>query len=120
MARAIVKPKEITAGGNKLKIIEEFVGLVNSGTDRISISRMKSPGGWTEQGQTPEFSEYTVVLEGMLRVATRGGTHDVGAGQAIIVESGEWVQYCTPLPEGAEYISVCQPAFSPDTVHRDE
>jgi len=120
MPKLIAAPSRITAAGNKPKIIDEFVGRVNSGDDRISIANMRSPGGWVEPGQTPEFDEYTVVLRGQLRVAHRGGTVDVEAGQAIITRAGEWVQYSTPAEGGAEYIAVCLPAFSPQTVHRDE
>ena len=116
----IDKPSIIHAAGNKPKIIEEFIGRVNSGTEELSIARMKSPSGWVEPGQKPEFNEYTVVLKGVLRLATADGTTDVHEGEAVIVPSGEWVQYSTPGPEGAEYIAVCLPAFSPDTVHRDE
>lgn len=119
MATLIDSPSIIKAAGNKPKIIEEFIGHVNSQTDEVSIARMKSPAGWLEPGQTPEFDEYTVVLNGMLRVTTQEGTFDVQAGQAIIVPKGEWVQYSSPEPEGAEYVAVCLPAFSPDTVHRD-
>ncbi len=115
----IKTPSVITAAGNRPKTIEEFVGRVNSHTKELSIARMKSPAGWFEPGQTPEFDEYTLVLRGMLRVASRQGTLDVQAGEAIIVPRGEWIQYGTPDPEGAEYIAVCLPAFSPDTVHRD-
>lgn len=110
---------QITAAGNKPKIIHEYIGRVNSKTEATSIARMKSPGGWVEPGQTPEFDEYTVVLAGMLRVKHRDGTLDVRAGQAVITHRGEWVQYSTPAPDGAEYIAVCLPAFSPSTVHRD-
>src|SRR6185295_4314271 len=110
---------QIAAAGNKPKIIQEFVGRVNSKTDAVSIARMQSPSGWVEPGQTPEFDEYTVVLKGMLRVKSKSGTLDVKAGQAVIVPQGEWVQYSSPEKEGAEYIAVCLPAFSPDTVHRD-
>lgn len=116
----ITKPSVIHSVGNKPKIIEEFVGRVNSGTDTLSIARMKSPGGWIEPGQKPEFSEYTVVLQGTLRVATKEETIDIHAGEAVIVNAGEWVQYSTPEPEGADYLAVCLPAFSPDTVCRDE
>ena len=119
MATRINKPSVITAAGNKPKLIEEFIGRVNSKTEEVSIARMKSPQGWIEPGQTPEFNEYTIVLNGMLRVATKGKSVDVQAGQAIIVPKGEWVQYSSPEPEGAEYIAICLPAFSPDTVHRD-
>jgi mannose-6-phosphate isomerase-like protein (cupin superfamily) len=115
----INSPIVIQAAGNKPKIIEEFFGLVNSKTAELSVARMKSPSGWIEPGQTPEFDEYTVVLRGLLRVATKADVFEVNAGQAIIVRRGEWVQYSTPNPEGAEYIAVCVPAFSPDTVHRD-
>lgn len=119
MPTLIGKATVIQAAGNKPKLIEEYVGRVNSQTTEVSIARMKSPAGWVEPGQTPEFTEYTVVLMGMLRVATKSGVHDIHAGQAIIVEAGEWVQYSTPTAEGAEYMAVCVPAFSPATVHRD-
>lgn len=120
MATLIEKPTVVQAAGNKPKRIEEFVGRVNSRTAGVSIARMRSPAGWVEPGQTPEFDEYTLVLAGMLRVTTRRGTTDVHAGQAVITHCGEWVQYSTPDPEGAEYVAVCLPAFSPDTVHRDD
>ena len=120
MATLIEKPTIIAAAGNKPKVIEEYVGRVNSDTPALSIARMKSPGGWVEPGQTPEFSEYTVVLRGELEVRTKATTLTVAAGQAVIVPAGEWVQYATPGPEGAEYLAVCLPAFSPETVHRDE
>jgi mannose-6-phosphate isomerase-like protein (cupin superfamily) len=110
----------VEAAGNKPKLIEEFVGRVNSGTAAVSVARMKSPGGWIEPGQTPEFDEYTIVLRGMVRVKTSDQTLDVSAGQAIIVHRGEWVQYSSPEADGAEYIAVCVPAFSMETVHRDE
>jgi mannose-6-phosphate isomerase-like protein (cupin superfamily) len=116
----IEKPTIIAAAGNKPKIIEEFIGRVNSGTGDLSIARMNSPAGWIEPGQKPAFDEYTVVLKGMLRVTTKGGAEDIRAGEAVIVPSGEWVQYSTPGADGAEYIAVCLPAFSPETVHRDE
>jgi mannose-6-phosphate isomerase-like protein (cupin superfamily) len=119
MADHITKPSIIQAAGNKIKIIEEFVGRVNTGTEEVSIARMRSPSGWIEPGQTPEFDEYTVVLRGMLRAETKGGAIDVRPGQAVIVRRGEWVRYSTPEPEGAEYIAVCFPAFSPETVHRE-
>ncbi len=115
----IKTPAVITAAGNKPKTIEEFVGRVNSKTGDLSIARMKSPAGWSEPGQAPEFDEYTLVLSGMLRVASRQGVQDVRAGEAVIVRRGEWIQYSTPGREGAEYIAVCMPAFSPDMVHRD-
>ena len=120
MIRKIETPTLVEAAGNKPKKIEEFIGAVNSGTVDLSIARMKSPPGWVEPGQTPEFDEYTVVLKGMLQVKTGEGEYDVHAGQAIIVGAGEWVQYSTPGEEGAEYIAVCLPAFAPDTVNRDE
>ncbi len=120
MANHIVRPSIVRAAGNKPKIIEEFIGRVNSKTDDVSVARMKSPSGWVEPRQTPEFDEYTVVLRGTLRVATHTGVVDVRAGEAIIAPRGEWVQYSTPGPEGAEYIAVCVPAFSPGSVHRDE
>ena len=119
MAIHIRQPSVIEAAGNKPKRIEEFIGRVNSKTDGLSVARMKSPGGWIEPGQTPEFDEYTVVLRGALRVTTRDGVVDVGPGEAIITQKGEWVQYSTPGADGAEYIAVCLPAFSIDTVHRD-
>jgi mannose-6-phosphate isomerase-like protein (cupin superfamily) len=115
----IQAPKVIEAAGNKPKIIEEYVGRVNTETAAVSVARMRSPGGWEEPGQTPEFDEYTVVLRGMLRVRTEAETLDVRAGQAVITRRGEWVQYSTPEEGGAEYVAVCLPAFSPDTVHRD-
>jgi ethanolamine utilization protein EutQ len=116
----INSPTRIQAMGNKPKIIEEFIGRVNSKTSAVSIARMKSPSGWLEPGQTPEFAEYTIILHGRLRVTTKNGEVDIAAGQAVIVHSGEWVQYSTPGPDGAEYIAVCLPAFSPDTVRRDQ
>lgn len=119
MPTFIAEPVRIEAAGNKPKIIEEFVGRVRSKSADVSVARMQSPGGWIEPGQTPEFDEYTVVLRGSLRVTTKTGVQDVGAGQAIIVQRGEWVQYSTPGAEGAEYIAVCLPAFGPDIVHRD-
>lgn len=119
MAHLILRPTRIQAAGNKPKLIDEFVGLVNSKTPQISVARMQSPSGWQEPGQTPEFDEYTVVLRGLLRVETRTGVIEVSAGQAIISTRGEWIRYSTPGPEGAEYIAVCLPAFSPSTVHRD-
>jgi len=119
MAKLISQPTLIPAAGYPPKVIEEFIGRVNSQTSAISIARMTSPSGWREPGQTPEFDEYTVVLKGELQVETRGAVHKVAAGQAIIVQAGEWVRYGTPGPDGAEYIAVCLPAFSPDTVHRE-
>ena len=119
MPTLLPKPTVIEAAGNKPKRIEEYVGRVNSKTAAVSVARMKSPSGWVEPGQTPEFDEYTLVLKGSLRVASKQGTVDVAAGQAVITHRGEWVQYSTPGPEGAEYVAICLPAFSPDTVHRD-
>jgi mannose-6-phosphate isomerase-like protein (cupin superfamily) len=119
MANLISKPTIVKAAGNKPKVIEEFIGRVNSSTTALSVARMKSPGGWVEPGQTPEFDEYTLVLRGTLRVTTRDGHTDVQAGQAVIAPRGQWVQYSTPGEEGAEYVAVCLPAFSPETVHRD-
>jgi ethanolamine utilization protein EutQ (cupin superfamily) len=119
MLTHIKSPSIIKAAGNKPKIIEEFIGRVNSNTTALSIARMKSPSGWVEPGQTPEFDEFTLVLTGELRVATRHGVVDVRAGEAVIAHKGEWVQYSTPGSHGAEYIAVCLPAFSPETVHRD-
>lgn len=113
-------PTVIPAAGEPPKIIEEFIGRVNSETTGISIAKMTSPSGWREPGQTPEFDEYTVVLKGELQVETRGAVHKVSAGQAIVLHAGEWVRYSTPGAEGAEYIAVCLPAFSPATVHREE
>jgi mannose-6-phosphate isomerase-like protein (cupin superfamily) len=119
MATLISQPKVIPAAGNKPKIIEEFVGRANSATAAVSIARMTSPGGWLEPGQKPLFDEYTVVLSGTLRVTTAEGVLDVQAGQAVIVPAGKWVQYSTPTEDGAQYIAVCLPAFSPETVRRD-
>ena len=118
-ATLIQAPVNVHAEGNKPKVIDEFIGRVCSKTEAVSIARMRSPGGWSEPGQTPEFDEYTIVFKGHLRVKTRSGTIDVKAGQAVIVRRGEWVQYSTPAAEGAEYMAVCLPAFSPDIVHRD-
>lgn len=120
MPTHIKGPSVIQAAGNKPKIIEEYIGRVNSKTGDVSIARMKSPQGWVEPGQTPEFDEYTIVLKGTLRVQTKQGVFDVQAGQAIITHKGEWVQYSTPEEGGAEYVAVCIPAFSIETVHRDE
>ena len=119
MPTLINAPTIIQAVGNKPKVIEEFIGRVNSATEGVSIARMTSPSGWTEPGQTPEFDEYTIVLRGVLHVTSLSGTVEVAAGQAIIAHRGEWVQYSTPGSEGADYMAVCIPAFSPDTVHRD-
>ena len=119
MPALVPAPTRIEAAGNKPKIIEEFIGRVNSGTTAVSLARMKSPQGWVEPPQTPLFDEYTLVLNGLLRVTHRSGDIDVRAGQAVIAYRGEWVQYSSPGPEGAEYIAVCLPAFSPDTVRRE-
>lgn len=120
MPSHIKDPSVIKSAGNMPKTIEEYIGRVNSKTEGISIARMKSPSGWVEPGQCPEFDEYTVVLKGILRVAFRGGSIDVSAGEAVIAHRGEWVQYSTPGPDGAEYVAVCMPAFSIEKVHRDE
>jgi mannose-6-phosphate isomerase-like protein (cupin superfamily) len=119
MVYRIQKPTIIPPAGNLPKRIAEFIGRVNSGTDSVSIAHMTSPAGWQEPGQTPDFDEYTLVLRGSLHVETRTGTMDVPAGEAIVAPKGEWVRYSSPDPEGAEYIAVCVPAFSPDNVHRD-
>jgi mannose-6-phosphate isomerase-like protein (cupin superfamily) len=119
MPTFVTNPTRITAAGNKPKIIEEFIGRVNTGESRLSVAHMRSPSGWVEPGQTPEFDEFTLVIKGALRVAHQGGALEVQAGQAVVTHAGEWVQYSTPHPEGAEYIAVCLPAFSPQTVHRD-
>jgi mannose-6-phosphate isomerase-like protein (cupin superfamily) len=119
MPTLIPAPKIIQAAGNKPKRIEEFIGRVNSQTADVSIARMTSPSGWIEPGQTPQFDEYTLVLRGLLRVDSRGETLDVAAGQAIVAPRGQWVRYSTPGPEGAEYVAICLPAFSPQLVHRD-
>ncbi len=120
MPKIISSPSVIKAAGNKPKIIEEFIGRVNSHTTEVSMARMKSPPGWMEPGQQPEFREYSIVIKGMLRVKTEKEEFDVYAGKAAIVEKGEWVQYSTPGSDGAEYMAVCLPAFSPETANRDE
>ena len=120
MPRLISAPTIVTAAGNKPKRIEEYAGRVNSGHAAVSVARMVSPSGWLEPGQRPEFEEITVVLRGMLSVETEAGVIEVRAGQAIVTAPGEWVRYSTPEPDGAEYVAVCLPAFSPDTVHRDK
>jgi mannose-6-phosphate isomerase-like protein (cupin superfamily) len=117
MAELIESPVRVEAAGKPPKTIEEFTGRGSTGEERASVARMRSPRGWTEPGQRPEFDEYTIVLEGAVRVETASGTLEVAAGQALVVRAGEWVRYSTP--EAAEYVSVCLPAFSPDTVHRD-
>jgi mannose-6-phosphate isomerase-like protein (cupin superfamily) len=120
MVLKINGPSVIEAAGNKPKIIKEYIGRVNSGTKDVSVAHMVSPAGWKEPGQKPEFNEYTVVLKGMLRVKTPRQEVDVRSGEAIIVEAGEWIEYSTPNEGGAEYIAVCLPAFSPESVHRDD
>ncbi|HEX8704067.1 MAG TPA: cupin domain-containing protein [Myxococcaceae bacterium] len=119
MPTLIPAPTRVEAAGNKPKLIDEYVGRVNSKTANVSVAHMRSPGGWVEPGQRPEFQEVTVVLKGRLRVEHQGGALDVRAGQAVVCEPGEWVRYSTPDDEGAEYIAVCLPAFSPASVHRD-
>ena len=127
MPKIIKNPSKIDASGNptepglngKPKIIEEFIGRVNSATEQVSIAKMNSPEGWEEPGQTPEFDEYTIVLNGVLRIETKEDIFDIKQGEAIISHKGEWIKYSSPLPEGAEYIAVCIPAFSPELVHRD-
>ena len=120
MAKFIDQPMVIEAVGNKPKIIEEYIGAVNSDTEELSVARMRSPSGWVEPGQTPDFSEYTLVLKGMLQVKTESRVYEVKAGQAIITSAGEWVQYSTPEEGGAEYIAMCLPAFTVAAVHRDK
>jgi len=119
MPQKITAPTRIESAGNKPKLIEEFVGRVATQSEGVSIARMTSPSGWEEPGQKPEFDEFTVVLKGMLRVEYKGGYLDVLAGQSVIANKGEWVRYSTPGEEGAEYIAVCLPAFSPEIVYRD-
>ena len=120
MPTLISQPTRIQAAGNKPKLIDEYIGRVNSKTSAISIALMHSPEGWSEPGQKPEFDEFTVVVNGVLRVTHKGGAFDVHAGQAVVAHAGEWVRYSTPDPSGAEYVAVCLPAFSMETVHRDE
>lgn len=119
MPTLISQPTRIQAAGNKPKLIDEYIGRVNSRTSVTSVAHMRSPSGWVEPGQTPEFDEFTIVLKGMLRVEYKEGALDVRAGQAVIAHSGEWVRYSTPGQDGAEYIAVCLPAFSMESVHRD-
>jgi mannose-6-phosphate isomerase-like protein (cupin superfamily) len=117
----IASPSRVEAAGTKPKLIDEYVGRVNTGEERVSVAHMRSPDGWVEPGQRPDFDEYTVVLDGCLRVESEGADPlDVRAGQAVLVRGGEWVRYSTPEPGGASYVAVCLPAFAPDTVHRDE
>jgi mannose-6-phosphate isomerase-like protein (cupin superfamily) len=120
MPTLISQPTRIEAAGNKPKLIDEYIGRVNSKTSSTSVAHMRSPGGWIEPGQKPEFDEFTIVLKGTLRVEHKNGALDVGAGQAVIAHAGEWVRYSTPEEGGAEYIAVCLPAFAMDTVHRDQ
>lgn len=119
MPTLIAQPTRIQAAGNKPKLIDEYIGRVNSKTSATSVAHMRSPGGWVEPGQTPEFDEFTIVLKGTLRVEHKGGALDVRAGQAVVAHAGEWIRYSTPEDSGAEYIAVCLPAFSMETVHRD-
>lgn len=116
----VKEPSIIKASGNKPKIIKEFIGRINTNTNEVSIAKMSSPSGWIEPGQKPEFNEYTFVLKGLLRVETKDEVIDILEGQAIIVEKNEWIRYSTPTKEGAEYVAICLPAFSPETVHRDK
>jgi mannose-6-phosphate isomerase-like protein (cupin superfamily) len=120
MPTLVPEATRITAAGNRPKLIDEYIGRVNSKTTGVSVAHMRSPQGWVEPGQTPEFDEFTVVLMGTLRVRHKAGELDVSAGQAVITHRGEWIQYSTPVEGGAEYIAVCLPAFSMETVHRDE
>ena|SRR5205823_6408964 len=120
MPTLIASPSVVEAAGNKPKIIREYIGRVNSATEALSIAHMQSPGGWVEPGQTPEFDEYTLVIRGVLRVDHKDGTLEVEPGQAVLAHAGEWVQYSTPDADGAEYVSICVPAFSPQLVHRDD
>ena len=119
MPTLVNKPTRITAAGNKPKLIDEYIGRVNTNTAGVSVAHMRSPQGWEEPVQTPDFDEFTIVLRGVLRVKHKNGLIDVAAGQAVIAHRGEWVQYSTPIEGGAEYIAVCLPAFSMETVHRD-
>ena len=119
MPQLIERPAIVEAAGNVPKRIEEYAGRVNSGHAGVSVARMRSPEGWREPGQRPEFEEITLVLRGSLRVEHEGGSFDVVAGQAVVARAGEWVRYSSPRPGGAEYVAVCIPAFSPETVHRD-
>jgi ethanolamine utilization protein EutQ (cupin superfamily) len=120
MPELIDGPSRVQAAGTKPKLIDEFVGRVNTGESRLSVARMQSPEGWVEPGQRPEFDEWTVVLDGALHIEHEGGALDVRAGQAVLVRAGEWVRYSTPDQGGVQYVAVCLPAFAPDTVHRDD
>lgn len=119
MPKLIAHPTRIAAAGNKPKIIDEFVGVANSGHSAVSVAKMQSPSGWQEPGQRPSFEEITIVLRGMLRVEHEQGCLDVRAGQAVVASPGEWIRYSTPEPDGAEYVAICLPAFTPATVNRD-
>jgi mannose-6-phosphate isomerase-like protein (cupin superfamily) len=119
MPTLIPEPVRVEAAGNKPKLIDEYVGRLASGDDRLSVAHMRSPAGWVEPGQAPEFDEFTLVLRGCLRVTSAAGDLDVRAGQAVVVSAGEWVRYSTPDPEGAEYVAVCLPAFAPGLANRD-
>jgi mannose-6-phosphate isomerase-like protein (cupin superfamily) len=119
MPQLIESPSVVEAAGTKPKVIEEYVGRVNTGEERLSVARMRSPAGWEEPGQRPQFDEYTVVLAGCLRVESEGASLDVRAGQAVLCRAGEWIRYSSPEPEGAEYVAICLPAFSSGTVNRD-
>ena len=120
MPTLISQPTRIRAAGNRPKVIDEHIGLVNSATSSVSVAHMHSPGGWLEPGQRPDFDEFTIVVQGVLRVESESGLMDVKAGQAVITRKGEWIRYSTPNPEGAEYYAICVPAFSPELVHRDD
>ena len=120
MPQLIESPSRVEAAGTKPKLIDEYAGRVNSGEERVSVAHMRSPSGWVEPGQRPDFDEYTVVIDGALRVEHEDGSVDVRSGQAVLVRAGEWVRYSTPDVGGAHYVAICLPAFSPDTVHRDE
>ena len=120
MPQLIESPSVVEAAGTKPKVIEEYVGLLNTGEARLSVARMRSPEGWLEPGQRPEFDEWTLVIDGTLNVEHEGGAFDVAAGQAVLVGAGEWVRYSSPQPGGAHYVAICLPAFSPDTVNRDD
>jgi mannose-6-phosphate isomerase-like protein (cupin superfamily) len=120
MPDLIKAPSRVEAAGTKPKLIDEYVGRVNTGEERVSVAHMRSPDGWLEPGQRPDFDEYTVVLDGCLHVEHEDGSLEVRAGQAVLVRAGEWVRYSTPEPGGASYVAVCLPAFSPGTVHRDD
>lgn len=120
MPTLVEKPTTVAAAGTKPKQIDEYIGRVNTGTAALSVAHMRSPSGWVEPGQRPEFDEYTLVLKGALVVEHEGGSLTVEAGQAVIAHAGEWVRYSSPGPEGAEYVAICAPAFSPSTVHRDD